>query len=105
MTGSGKQVIHLAEHYVGGEVQQYEVDAWAQRLGRWHWECADCGHLWSHVANTQIQWIGEAALQAEDAYREGDYDTLKACLEAIQMQAGDLGYIEPSPEERSWLSH
>lgn len=38
------------------------------------------------------QWIGESAVQAEHAYAQGDYDTLKACLEAIHMYASDLGY-------------
>lgn len=39
-----------------------------------------------------VQWIGEAAVQAEQAYEAGDYDTLKACLEAIQHYAMDCGF-------------
>jgi hypothetical protein len=103
--GHGRQIAHLSESYVEGEVVEYDINDWGERLGLWEWECRDCGHQWTHVPHTQAQWIGEAALQAEDAYRAGDYDTLKACLEAIQMHASDLGYIQPSPEERSWLSH
>ena len=43
------------------------------------------------IAQT-AQWIGEAACQADNAYEQGDYDTLKACLEMIEAYAADLGY-------------
>jgi hypothetical protein len=39
------------------------------------------------------QWIGEDAVKAADAYAQGDYDTLKACLESIQYYAMELGYV------------
>ena len=42
---------------------------------------------------TTAQWIGEDAAMAEAAYRAGDYDLLKACLESIQRYAADLGYV------------
>jgi hypothetical protein len=99
LTGSGCQIAAITEYYEAGEEFDYDLDDWHQRLGRWAWACQDCGERWSHVANTQIQWIGEDAAQAEAAYGRGDYDTLKACLDAIRAHAGDLGYVPAAPEE------
>jgi hypothetical protein len=99
VTGSGRQIAHITEHYMGGEVNDYETDDWSQRLGRWQWQCADCGQQWSHVANTQAQWIGDGIAKAHDALAYGDTETLKACLEAIQLYAVDLGYCPYRHEE------
>jgi len=45
-----------------------------------------------HYVRITAQWIGEEAQMARAAYEAGDYDTLRECLEAIQVHAADLGY-------------
>ena len=53
------------------------------------------------IAQT-AQWIGENATAALHGYEQGDYDTLKICLESVIAMAQDLGYVpadEEDPEE------
>jgi hypothetical protein len=61
----------------------------------------------SRTADTQhaiAQSIGEAAQQGEEAYYRGEYDTLKACLEAIQLHAMDLGYVPTQQGNRLFVT-
>lgn len=73
------------------------------RCQRWlathHAKAMDAAHAQWQADTAQpddptlaAQCIGEAAVQAEHAYAQGDYDCLKACLEAIQQYAMDWGF-------------
>lgn len=113
IVGSGDQVVSVTEIWCEEEVTDWNADDWHEKCGSWAWSCSACGHQWTEDAGATLsdaararaqqrriaQNIGEDARQAEEAYEAGDYDTLKACLETIQMHAMDLGYVPPADED------